>query len=366
MPVYIENERKVDVLLLLIDEAVEKKSKNLLQKISERYVLVAGKDENSNLERLLEKARRIEDSERACVFFQVISNLARRIRNNSILAKALWGEYQIRRTNKNTLTRTFFLARRLLDYVEDLDPKDRMEVYYKIGVHAYYLKHYDECIEIMDPVIKDTSNQHLWWKEQAVHTVYNSYIQLGKFEEAEFYLNKFIMDFNKLNDPNVVLDRALIQARKGNVTVAKSMLTEFIIKYPNDFTVLPAINELLRIKLIDGEYISQSQFTEYEKLINQFLHIETIKGPFLSFQYGIYLRQKGQILLLQNQISEAITSLLGSMKVFVSLNLRDEFLRSLRLIYLVDSKHNSRHNSHLLEEVIPQLLNELIGEDQER
>ncbi|MDN9012439.1 helix-turn-helix domain-containing protein [Brevibacillus laterosporus] len=323
-----QSETKKGIIEFILSETLKLKDTEVIHKIIEQYVLVANPEASISLHQLIKIAEETQDRECAATLYSSISKQAMVYRENEIMARALMREYLLMRdfVEKDT----FYLGKRLIEFAYLLPIEERLEAYYRVGVHAQFIRRFKESNDILSFVINHGVITK--WTEKSFFVIYNNFIKMNDVACAEQYLNEYIRLFNKAGEPHVLLDRALILSKKGEYQQAILLLTDFISKYPENINTIIAVNELTKIYIKLGRAIDAQELFSLENTFNKYLEKNISAGPFYKYEYGIYLRLKARVLFILNNAKEGGALLLKSIRLYAKMKMKTELLNSLQTL----------------------------------
>ncbi|MCR8939806.1 helix-turn-helix transcriptional regulator [Brevibacillus laterosporus] len=323
-----QSETKKGIIEFILSETLKLKDTELIHSIIEQYVLVANPEASISLHQLIKIAEETNDRECAATLYSSISKQAMVYRENEIMARALMREYLLMRdfVEKDT----FYLGKRLIEFAYLLPIEERLEAYYRVGVHAQFIRRFKESNEILTFVINHGVITK--WTEKSFFVIYNNFIKMNDVACAEQYLNEYIRLFNKAGEPHVLLDRALIVSKKGEYQQAILLLTDFVSNYPENINTIIAVNELTKIYIKLGRAVDAQELFSLENTFNEYLEKNISAGPFYKYEYGIYLGLKARVLFILNNAKEGGALLLKSIRLYAKMKMKTELLNSLQTL----------------------------------
>lgn len=280
-------------MLHILHMSIQHKSNNeLIRKVATKY-LESPNEESINLtEKLYQNIDSIEDTSIKLTMYNLIIDHSRSHGIMPFLAKGMYQRYLIERNDFSKLKETYYSGKYVLHYADFLSQQERIEFYYKLGVHAFKLNFYRESIHHCKNILaedSDTSHHTV----NALGILVDSYLSIGEYEKAEFYSLQY-KQFNYPNvQENVVLMEAYLKDKKGNTDLAIEQLLTFL-KTCSDLSALPATKNLIQL------YLQQNNLKEVKTLIDNSKIDPTKMGyenPFIFSGYAEYLQIQGKYYL---------------------------------------------------------------------
>ncbi|MFB0830902.1 helix-turn-helix domain-containing protein [Brevibacillus laterosporus] len=326
VPIQRNQECVREILIRVLPEA----SKKLLTEVVHQYVTLSN-DIREGLIEVLSIAKTAKNIDSAEKLYSVLGKHAMNYQENDIMAIAMFEEYLIARDKE--LSNSYYLGKRLFEVAHFLPEENRVVAYYKVGVHARIIKKYHESNEYLKNIIDNPRSKNKQFQEKAYHAYYNNLITLEKLDEAEFYLEEYGKLFNRYNSPYYKIDKAIIYAKRNQITLAISLLEKYLDDYENHHNTIFVICELMQLYIKTNKIYDARELYRFEATFDKILERNNLRGPFNELYYGLYLRIKGRVEFLLGDIKESVKLLLESMKTFAELGLKQEFLESMKLIY---------------------------------
>ncbi|AUM64275.1 hypothetical protein C0R09_06865 [Brevibacillus laterosporus] len=326
VPIQRNQECVREILIRVLPEA----SKKLLTEVVHQYVTLSN-DIREGLIEVLNIAKTAKNIDSAEKLYSVLGKHAMNYQENDIMAIAMFEEYLIARDKE--LSNSYYLGKRLFEVAHFLPEENRVVAYYKVGVHARIIKKYHESNEYLKNIIDNPRSKNKQFQEKAYHAYYNNLITLEKLDEAEFYLEEYGKLFNRYNSAYYKIDKAIIYAKRNQITLAISLLEKYLEDYENHHNTIFVICELMQLYIKTNKIYDARELYRFEATFDKILERNNLRGPFNELYYGLYLRIKGRVEFLLGDIKESVKLLLESMKTFAELGLKQEFLESMKLIY---------------------------------
>ncbi|MED4765516.1 helix-turn-helix transcriptional regulator [Brevibacillus laterosporus] len=177
-------------LQVLLADAISINDKELVIKIAQKLLESPRMDSFLSMDYLLQFLRQVENKDIKLVIYDVIIDYSRQRGIPYYLSKTLFNRYQIERDDFSRFEETYHRAKEILHYTNFLHPTERILLYYRLGVHAYILGYFKECITLCDKgVFEDQADSRE--KASALISMINSYIRLGDLDLAYSYLQQY-------------------------------------------------------------------------------------------------------------------------------------------------------------------------------
>ncbi|MCE5172560.1 transcriptional regulator [Paenibacillus profundus] len=241
---------------------------------------------------------------------------------------------------------TYYSGKYILNYADFLPHQDRIELYYKLGVHAYNLRFYNESIEHCKKIFTDENGTYPY-RAYALGVLRDSFFALEKYEESELYSLQY-KQFNYPNaQENVVLMEALFKAVKGNTGQAIKELHSFL-ETCSDAFVLSASRHLIRL------YLDQSRIEDVKAVLESGRINSSIvdkRNPLTYYGYGEYLRLQAKYYLAIGEIEKCIDSLMDGALCFSKINDTITEKGCLNMVIHIHIEHNTSMNRDILEKL---------------
>ncbi|WGV60490.1 helix-turn-helix domain-containing protein [Brevibacillus brevis] len=344
---YLGQIKQIEALEFLLETVLKKENNVLTQKVALRLLECPKANTFLSLDYLYQLAGNTEKVELRLVIYEVISQYSREHGIPVYLARSLFQKYMIRRDNLSQLDQTYIEGKELLHYMTYLHINERIEVYYKLGLHALHSSFYAECIQLNKQGIKEDRSQSEQ-KAVAVLAIVISYMELEDYILGNFYLE----EYEKFDYPhvrkNVQHIRGRLYAKTGRFDKAIPALRECLTQQEHNDN-LPIVNDLLEV------YI---QMRNEEEAHNIFSSESTFlptnpNTPSKYDQLGLYFRIKGIYYLQQEVFDLGIDSLIQSISYYKNLGSLEEINRSLTILL----EFHLTHKKNLSLDVLQKLVN---------
>lgn len=307
---YLETAQKSDVFFGILNKLVKEQRDDLTDLIMQTAsACLYSKDEDSIdlMERLYQFAdQEVNNDSLKLTLYDLIIRQSRAHGINKFVAKALFQKYLIERNDFTILHSTYESGRYVLHYIDFLSAEERVSLYYKLGVHAYNLRRFQESIDLcMNNVNEDLPLSLI--KAESVAVVHNSYYYLGKYDLSESYLKMYMtFPYPHIND-NVKLMTAVLHAKKGDKKLALKQLEECLHSC-GDNALLHVINQLMILYFEISDKMSIEKLLEWENKINTVSYIT----PYKKSEFAHFCKLKGDYFVSIGNIESGIQCYLES------------------------------------------------------
>ncbi|WGU93333.1 helix-turn-helix domain-containing protein [Paenibacillus dendritiformis] len=308
-----------DTLLALLHDSLSLQNASLSAKIAS--YLLESEDENSGAiaEKIMLTAKQFHDNnEMKLALFDTVIAYARSHGMHSQLAQGLLYKYLVERDDFSKLEETFQSGKSILNYAEFLSIENRITLYYKLGVHAYHLRRYPECIELCKRLVFEDQTESSF-KAYSILMICTSYFHQEQYELAEKYLKAFSLFKFPFVKENVDFMKAKLNHRRGKTELAIAQLQQCLQIYSHKINI---VNSLLTV------YFSESDFDSIEKLLQResdFIGSD-LSNPLVKTEHAYYYMNKGKYLNAIGLQNEAIAYLIKSVSILHELSEEDEEL----------------------------------------
>ncbi|MED1875612.1 hypothetical protein [Brevibacillus borstelensis] len=238
------------------------------------------------LDFVLQRSTTLDNAKMKLLLLETIINYSRSHGIPLYLAKALLDRYLLERDDFVRLEETYQRGIELTHYTEHLDPHDYVQFYYRMGIHAYALQRYDECINFCKIAFdRDESDNHM--KAEALTAVIGSYLYLDDTTLAEVYLKEYKnSQFADFKQDHI---QAMIYSKKGQCDKSISLYKELLHSVDKErriSIVVDLIEDCLRL----GDTNTVNEIIASEAT---FFPSVPIKNPRRIEKMAKYLRLKG-------------------------------------------------------------------------
>ncbi|WP_239551366.1 helix-turn-helix domain-containing protein [Paenibacillus elgii] len=330
---YIEEEDRVETLFEILREVITLKDDfTLAPAVALRLLQSPQRSTEDSLQRLFDFTETVSDAPLRASLFTVIVQYSREHGVPYYVAKGLLQKYLIERNDLKRLEETFQLGQEITYYVDFLSSGEKIIFYFRMALHAYTIKKYNECIKLCEKGLplekKDTE-----LKARVYLSLINSLLKLKNYDAVEKHLDIF----EKMENEFVVIPslhiRALIKSRKKEYDVAIPILRRYLDEFSRDYRIHIA-DELLEIYLENGDFESFAEILEKE---HEFLP-EQPKTPQKYLALGKYFKHKGFYQLSIGLIDEGIQSYVNCIKSFGQVSAYEEISECIRELLKIHIK----------------------------
>ncbi|PCN44501.1 hypothetical protein B9C88_09820 [Brevibacillus laterosporus] len=330
VPIQKNQERVREILIRILPEA----SENLLSEIVHQYVTV-GQDIKKGLIDVFNIAKEPKSVNSAEKLYSVLGKHAMSYKECGIMASCMFYEYMIARDRD--ISKSYYLGKRLIEVSNFLNDDQKIEAYYKVGVHALIIKKPYESNEFLEKIVLDSTIKDTGFKEKAYHAFYNNLIDIGDIDRADHFLEEYALKYNKYDSNYYKIDKAIICARRNEIDRAIDLLEKYLENYEFHHNTIVVINELMQLYIKSNRVHEARKMYRFEELFDKILARNNLRGPFNELYYGLYLRIKGRVEFLLGEVKTSVKALLGSMRTFAQMGLQQEFLESMELLYKLNA-----------------------------
>lgn len=329
---YVELEKRSDSLQQILQTAIQQKSSSeLIRKVATKY-LESNEDSLDLTEKLFQTINSIDDTLIKLTLYNLIIDYSRSHGIMLYIAKGMYQKYLIERNDFSKLKETYYSGKYALHYVDFLPQSDRVELFYKLGVHAFNLRLYHESIEHCKRVLQG-ENPH---KVNALGVLRDAYFSIGEYTESELYSLQY-KQFNNYphTRENIVLMEALFNAKRGNVKQAIEQLSTFLETCSNDSAIL-ATNQLLQL------YLQQNNLEGAKAILNgcKINSILDKNNPFVYAKYADFFKIKGDYYLAVGNYGKSISCMLESALYYSKVNAAVQEKECLSTIMKIHLEYN--------------------------
>jgi len=335
---YVDTEKRSDVLLHILSVSIQQNSDiDLIRKVATKYLEAPNEDSFDLTEKLYKHIGSIEDPSIRLSLYTLIIDHSRSHGIMPYIAKGLYQKYLIERNDFSKLKETYYSGKYILHYIEFLSQQDRIELYYKLGIHAFNLRIYMESIDHCKKVLAEEGELSPY-KVYALGILRDASFSLEDYKEAEMYAIQY-KQFNYLNFPHtkehVVLMDAQIAAKKGDTEKAIEMLLSFL-ETCSDTHLVSAYKRLLQL------YLQQNNHTGIKDTLDkckEIISITNSNNPFMCSLYGDLLKIKGDCYLTLGEYTQCIELMVESASWYSKVNDTKKEKECLNVIMRINLEH---------------------------
>ncbi|WP_139490073.1 helix-turn-helix domain-containing protein [Brevibacillus dissolubilis] len=226
------------------------------------------------------------------------------------LAKSLLQKYLIERNDFTRLKESYELGKEILYVINYLPSNEKPMAYWKLGIHAYNLKEYEECVELCKQAVK-LAPDHPELLRSAILAIVPSAFETGDYETAEEYLNMMEQMELPAARKSARFTRAIIYSKQGNLEMAIPMLEECfdVARQNGDIRIVLIANELLEALDLQHDNEKVQEIFGLEKEILSYDY----DTPFQLTEVGKFYRFKGIFHMSMEEFESGISCFLNSM-----------------------------------------------------
>jgi len=246
------------------------------------------------------------------------------------------------------------LAERFLQFADNINDHLRANgIAYHQAEALYQSGQVKAALNLFQKVVKRATVYRqipsmIWYKKNGIIFIADAYWQLGQYENALYYCNKF-EQFNLANSEIVHLHniRGLVQRSLGNYEGAE---TEY--KYALDFTDSNNVN-IERIKLINNLGFLNFLLTEYDQALNYYFEAKSLLEKFNpeNYEYKMNLIINIAQVLTQRGDFDELDELIDEANKLTKLGKlpwrRADFLNTIGNLNLTIEKNHLAYNNFL-------------------
>ncbi|MCE5171843.1 helix-turn-helix domain-containing protein [Paenibacillus profundus] len=354
---YLSVEQRADVLFPILKETVISYP-SLSTKIAAQLLRDKKKESYELVEELYKFTGTIMDSPSTQLsLYKLIIEYSRTHGIQPYLAKALLQQYLIERDDFTKLASTYESGKYVLYYANFLSAEERVTLYFKLGVHAYNLRLFEDSIGLCNKVVKEHTTDHKLMAN-SIATLYNCYFHLGRYDLFEEYLNRY----SKYSYPEVKdyvkFSKALLHAKKGDTDFAISQLEECLLNC-EESAMLHIVIQLLILYLKTENRPAIQKLLEFEERLSTMPY----HTPYKKSDLARFYKLKGDYHFMNNDFESAIDSYLESALRYARVNditMERECVDSILNLYI---RNNEKMNVHTLKrlQVLYQQCNSIQG-----
>ncbi|WP_432774135.1 helix-turn-helix transcriptional regulator [Brevibacillus gelatini] len=337
--------RNLEMLHFLLDKAITHKHHRSIQKISEKILACTRLDTFQTLDGLYQYAGLVEDEKIQVLLYDTILKYAREHGIPVYLARALFQKYLIKRKDLARREHSYNEGKELLHYLHYLHENDQVIALYRLGLQAFSLKLYGECIEHCR---KGLSKNQEASELQAAATLAtcNSYL----FLEDYILANVFLKEYEKFDYPyvqeNAEYLRAILYSKTEDYRKAIPLFEKCLERSkPN--ARIPIANDLLNIFLkMEDLHAAQTIFHQESSILPA--EIET---PYIFDQVGLYYSLKGKFMIEQGILDAGIECLQKSIQYYGEIGAYREIIENTSLLIRSHLVFGKMLNLEVLQEL---------------
>ncbi|WP_042229591.1 helix-turn-helix domain-containing protein, partial [Paenibacillus popilliae] len=313
---YVEIEKRSESLMCILQTTIQQcQNAELIRKVATKFLESPNEDSLDLTEKLYRTIKSVENNSIQLLLYDLIIDYSRSHGIMPYIAKGMYQKYLIERDDFSRLKETYYSGKYVLHYVDFLSQHDRIELYYKLGVHALRLRLYEESIDHSKRLLVEDSGTSPH-KVNALCLLMEAYFCIEKYEEAEIYC----LQYKQFNYPqiqeNVALVEALLKAKRGHVDQAINQLQK-LLKTCSDLSALPVTKHLLKLNLQQNNLAEANAIIESSRINVSFIDE---RNPLNYFNYADYLRVQGEYYLVLGDIEQCIAHMVESASWYSKVN----------------------------------------------
>lgn len=290
--------------------------------------LLASRNEESEvlLGKLFQIVQEISnDNELKLSLLNIVITYARSHGIQRFVARGTLHKYLIERDDFSKMEATYQSGQYVLHYVEFLSREEKATLYYKLGVHAFNLGLYNECIELCkNAVIQEDVESS--FSAYSTLAICSSYFELEQYDMAEKYLRTFSLFSFPFVQKNVDYMTARLNEKKGNIRLAIQQFKDCL-ELPS--YRLNAVNSLLEIYRLQNDMDSATELIKRE---SEYL-VQHSESPIIVSGRAHYFLNKGKYLCDTGDVREAIQNFITSATMFAELSEHKKIYECLEHIF---------------------------------
>lgn len=285
----------------------------LINKVALKFLESPSEDSYSLVERLYALADAIEDKPIRLSLYRLLIHYSRNHGIMSFLAKGLFQAYLIERDDFSKLEATYQSGKHILNYSNFLSHEEKVSLYYKLGVHAFNLRLFQDSIELCNKVLEEDPTDSLF-KVNSTGILRDSHYYLENYDLSD----KYSIQYSNFNQPhvkeNVLLMEAALHAKKGDVCLALSQL-QSALKSCGESSRLHVINQLLTLYLDQGNLSAIPKLLEMEESVGSVPY----STPYKQSRLAQFFKLKGDF-YANGDLEKGIASYLESAHQYTKVN----------------------------------------------
>ncbi|NBI31187.1 winged helix-turn-helix domain-containing protein [Chengkuizengella marina] len=295
-------EDNVDIFFFILDDMLEEENLSLITKVTKKALQSSVENSLELVEKLYDWIPIIEKPSIKLALYQVIINYSRENGIMTYLAKGLLQSYLIERDDFTKFRSTYASGKGVLLFEDFLTDEERGLMYYKLGVHAYYLSLFEEGLDLCKKALVAGITENRMYAN-TIYGICNCYYYLGNYIQAKEYLEQY----KKFSLPEVKDNAELTEARlhsaNGNTYLAISILQEKL-KQCGDFTLPHVVNLLITLYLQIKNISAIKEIIELDKKITSKSYVTPVKKA----ESAHYSKLKGDYYILTERVEQGLNS----------------------------------------------------------
>lgn len=307
--IYLDATERPTMIKLLLEESIILNHPTLMQKAARKLLETPKIDAYLALDYLLQVTKEIPDRYAKLMLYQVLIDYTRKSGVPYYLGKCIYERYILERDDFTHFEDTYRRGKELSPYIEFLQPTERVDYYYRMGVHAYILEHYGESIEFCGKGIREDQSDNKQ-RASALISIVNSYLRLGDLIMAGIFLDMY--EESKYADFRKKHLRALLLTKKGQHDEAIALYKECLQEAGQEGRIT-VVSDLLEACL---EVQRNDEIRTLIDSESELLSQDILMHPYRIKQAARYYKRKGICLLAIGEIQKGLDSLLASITYY--------------------------------------------------
>lgn len=356
---YIDVEKRVEALKELLIETVEFSNEPLVSKVALKLLESPQEDTYNAIEQLYLLTENLEETDFKLMLYKIIAKYARERGVPPYVAKSLLQIYLIERLDLKQMEESFKAGEEILHYVDFLSQEERITYYFRMGLQAFAIKKYPQCIELCEAGLAlEVAETEL--KARAYLAMINSYYFLDNFDAVEKHLDvfeKFTYDF--VSDATKTT-RGIVKAKLKQFDIAIPLLRRCLDEVSKDIKI-HVVTELLEVFFQTEDMVSIAELLTREE---EFLPTNP-QTPYKHIAVGMYYQYKGDYLMRIGHIDAGMESYVTSLKSYGTVNAQEEIIKCMDDIFSFFAKNSKPMDLHFVE-MIHKVYNNSIGKKRKK
>lgn len=353
---YIDVEKRVETLKELLLEAVQFANEPLVSKVAIKLLESPQEDTYNAIEQLYLLTKNLTETAFQLLLYKIIAQYARERGVPPYVAKSLLQIYLIERLDLKQMEDSFKAGEEILYYVDFLSQEEKIIYYFRMGLQAFAIKKYKQCIELCEAGLAlETTETEL--KARAYLAMINSYYFLDNFDAVEKHLDvfeKFRYDF--VTDATKTT-RGIVKARLKKYDTAIPLLRRCLDEVSKDIKI-HVVTELLDVYFQTEDMDSIAELLAREE---EFLP-DSPQTPYKHVSIGIYHQHKGNYMVRMGQLDAGMNSYVTSLQAYGTVNAEEEIVKCMADIFSYFSNNSKSMDLHFVD-MIHQVYNNYIGKN---
>ncbi|AKF96277.1 helix-turn-helix domain-containing protein [Brevibacillus laterosporus] len=329
---YIKVEHRAEVFDDFLSLCIELSNPTLMAKVAIKFLENSKEDTFALLEHINKLANKTVNNEIRLSLYNTIIKYARIHGIPMYIAKSSLQKYLIERQDFKTMEESFKIGEEVIHYVDFLSEKEKIMLYFRMGLHAFAIKKYAKCIELCEAgFLLEKEDTEL--KARACLATINSSFEVHDYDTVERLLEEFKkFDYDFVPESTMITE-AVVKVVKKEFDTAIPMMKEYLNKL-SKVNKIHVVNELLDI------YIQKNFEDAIQELINKEEELlpEVPHTPYKLASLGRYYRLKGIFQINKRLHDEGMDSYINSLTAYGKINAHSEIAECLHEIFFYFSK----------------------------